>query len=168
VNAAATAVLLWLCLAAAHAETLTGKVVSVDDGDTLTVLSENVRQRVRIAGIDAPEKGQDYAHRSWQSLMLMAYGKDATLDCHKTDRYQRRVCKVMVQPQGCPRCGHTLDLGLAQIVAGAARWDRRYGREQSAQERGRYASEETEARLRRRGLWGLPEPIPQSQHCVRR
>ena len=150
-NAAAALLLLWA--AASNAETLTGKVMSVTDGDTLTVLSENVRHRVRIAGIYAPEKGQDYAHRSWQSLMQLAYGKEATLDCHKTDRYRRKVCKVMVQPESCPRCGHTLDVGLAQIVAGAAWWYRQYAGEQSAQDRGRYASEETEARLRRRGLW---------------
>jgi hypothetical protein len=70
-------------LATAHAETLTGKVVSTADGDTLTVLSRDVRYRVRIAAIDAPEKGQDYTHRSWQNLMQLAYGKEATLDCQK-------------------------------------------------------------------------------------
>lgn len=159
VNAAVSAALLWFCVAASHAESITGKVVSVADGDTLTVLFEGVHHRVRIAGIDAPEKGQDYAHRSWQNLMQMAYGKEATLECHKVHRYQINVCKVMVQPESCPTCGHTLDVGLAQIVAGAAWWYRGYASEQSAQDRGRYESEETEARKRRRGLWALPNPI---------
>ena len=153
-------ILLWLWLVSSQAETLTGKVVSIADGDTLTILSGDVRHRVRVAGIDAPEKGQDYAHRSWQSLMQMAYGKTATLECQKTHRYQGKVCKVMVQPQSCTRCGHTLDVGLAQIIAGAAWWYRQYAHEQSAEDRGRHESEELESRQRRRGLWALPTPIP--------
>src|SRR6185503_16853760 len=98
--------------------------------------------------------------RSRENLARLTYGKDATLRCHKTDRYQREVCKVMVQPADCPRCGHTLDVGLAQIVAGLAWWYREYAREQSAEDRGRYESEEREAKARRRGLWEDKTPVP--------
>ena len=138
------------------AESLAGKVINIVDGDTVIVLTDGVAQRVRILGIDAPEKGQEFAGRSWQNLMQMAYGKEATLECRKVDRYEGKVCKVKVQPMSCPACGHTLDLGLAQIVAGAAWWYRKHASEQSEEERGRYESEEIEARKRRRGLWKLP------------
>ena len=159
-TAPAAAVLFALWLASSHAETITGKVVEVASGDTLTVLSGKGQQRVRLAGIDAPKRGQPYASRSWQNLVDMAYGKEATLECRTVDRDQRKVCKVKVQPLSCPTCGHTLDVGLAQIVAGAAWWHRKYVREQSEEDKGRYESEELEACLRRRGLWALPGPTP--------
>jgi endonuclease YncB( thermonuclease family) len=58
------------------------------------------------------------------------------------------------------RYGKTLDVGYAQISVGLAWWFRRYADEQSAEDRGRYASEEEEARLRKRGLWQDANPVP--------
>ena len=78
---------------------VSGRVVGISDGDTITVLDRDHRQhKIRLAGIDAPEKGQAFGERSRQSLAQMAHGKDARLDCHKTDRFGREVCKVWVQP----------------------------------------------------------------------
>lgn len=161
----AAAVLFASWLTGSHAETSAGKVVDVAGGDALTVLSRKGQLRVHLAGIEAPQKGQPYASRSWQNLMHMAYGREATLECRKGDRDQRRVCKVKVQPLSCPACGHTLDVGLAQIVAGAARWHRKYASEQSEEDRGRYESEEIEACRRRRGLWALPSPARKLIEC---
>lgn len=154
-------VLALLPAAPAIGEEIRCSVVRVADGDTITVVTiENQQHRVRVAGIDAPEKGQPYADRSRESLARMAMGKAATLDCHKTDRYQRKVCKVWVRPADCSSCGHTLDAGLAQISAGLAWWYRAYAHEQLPEDRGRYESEEAEARLRKRGLWSMPYPVP--------
>src|SRR3990170_381953 len=124
--AEALVVLVALWLGAAHAETLSGKVINVADGDTITILSGQVAHRVRLSGMDAPEKGQPYGNRSRQNLARIAHGRDATAECHKTDRYKRKVCRVWVQPLDCPTCGHTLDVGLAQIAAGLAWWYREY------------------------------------------
>ena len=90
----------------------------------------------------------------------MAFQKDARLECHKTDRYGRQVCKVWVQPGDCPSCGLTLDVGHAQVIAGMAWWYREYAKEQTAEDQGRYESAENEARLRRWGLWSDPQPVP--------
>lgn len=90
----------------------------------------------------------------------MAKGKEALADCPKTDRYGRKVCKVWVQPADCPTCGLTLDVGLAQISAGLAWWYRAYAKEQSAEDQGRYESEENESRLRKRGLWVENSAVP--------
>ena len=67
---AALAVALGLFYAlSASAENLTGKVIRVADGDTITVLgSGNQQHKIRIAGIDAPEKGQPYGQKSRESL----------------------------------------------------------------------------------------------------
>ncbi len=145
----------------ATAEELTGKVVRVADGDTVTVLTSDKQEvRVRLAGIDAPEKKQPYSNRSKQNLFRLTHGKEVRADCHKTDRYGRKICKVWVQPQDCPRCEKTVEVGHAQIVAGLAWWYRKYGKEQSEEDRGLYIRAENEARSRQRGLWADAAPVP--------
>ncbi len=159
---------VWLCLLflfqVAHAEPtrINGRVVSVADGDTLTILdpANNVQHKIRLAGIDAPEKRQPFGQRSRQHLGHLAHRKDATALCSKIDRYRRRVCKVMVQPPDCPTCDKTLDIGLAQVAVGGAWWYREYAKEQSSGDRQQYESAEQEARGKRLGLWVEKKPVP--------
>ncbi len=64
----------------ASAEVLEGRVASIADGDTITLLDSNRQQhRIRLAGIDAPEKGQPFGQRSKQHLAELAFGKDIGL-----------------------------------------------------------------------------------------
>lgn len=153
--------LLTLVAFAADAATLVGRVVGVADGDSLTVLDANqVRHKVRLATIDAPEKGQAFGNRSKQHLSALVFRREVRVEWRKRDRYGRIVGKVMVQPPDCPSCAQTLDVGQAQLSVGLAWWYRRHASEQSPQERGRYESEEMEARARRVGLWRDPAPVP--------
>ena len=78
-----------LALAAGvQAETIIGRVVKVVDGDTVTVLdSQMVQHKIRLAGIDAPEKTQPFANRSKESLSDLAFEKDR--DCR--DRKERPI-----------------------------------------------------------------------------
>lgn len=93
----------WLWFGAAHAATLTGRVVAVQDGDTVTLLdATHAQQRIRINGIDAPEKGQPFGDRSRQNMARMVHGKEVSAECHKVDRYRRQICTVWVQPADCP------------------------------------------------------------------
>lgn len=156
-----TAVALLLGATLAQADELNGKVIHVADGDTLTILTPDMqRHRIRIGWIDAPEKKQPFGNRSKQNMERMTKGKEARADCPKTDRYGRKVCKVWVEPADCSACGKTLDVGYAQISAGLAWWYRAYAKEQSLEDRGRYESEENEARLRKRGLWVESSAVP--------
>jgi endonuclease YncB( thermonuclease family) len=124
----AMAVLLVGCVTAPSSrEGIHAKVILVADGDTITVLTEDKhQQRVRIAGIDAPEKGQPFADRSRQNLVSLTVGKDATLQCHKIDRYQRTVCKVWV-PSRLPKmradtgCGARADQRRPCVVVSGVR-----------------------------------------------
>src|SRR5436190_4387653 len=76
--------------AAAGQQTLAGCVVSIADGDTVTVLdAANVQHRVRLEGIDAPENGQPFGSKSKESLAVMIFGKDVTVVYGKTDQYGR-------------------------------------------------------------------------------
>ncbi len=140
---------------------LTGKVVGVADGDTITVLdADKTQHKIRLAGIDAPERGQPGGFRAKESLSQLLYEREVRVEGSKADRYGRLVAKVMVEPADCPGCGMTLDSGLAQITMGRAWWFRRYASEQSPQDRGRYESAEQEARARKIGLWRDTNPVP--------
>jgi len=91
-------VLLLLVLAlTAYADTLTGKVISVADGDTLTVLDHNnLQHKIRLAGIDAPEKAQPFGQRSKQNLSRLTFGKEVRFDWQKREKkFKRIVGKVL-------------------------------------------------------------------------
>ena len=151
-----TASVVW-----AQAKSIEGKAINVADGDTITILdASNAHIKVRIIGIDAPEKKQAFGERSRHNMVRMVAGKQVTAHCNKVDRYGRQVCQVWVQPSDCPTCGRTLDVGHAQILMGLAWWYRQYAKEQSAEAQGRYESAEHEARLRKHGLWADDSPIP--------
>jgi endonuclease YncB( thermonuclease family) len=116
----------------------------VADGDTITMLDSNRQQhRIRLAGIDAPEKAQPFGQRSKQHLAQLAFGKDAKADCYKGDRYDRDVCTVYVNGK---------DVGLAQLDAGLARWFRKYAHEQLPKDRIDYEAAESRAAADRIGL----------------
>ena len=139
---------------------VTGRVVAVTDGDTIKVLdAEKVQHKVRLTGIDAPERGQPYGTKSRDRLASMVAGKEVLIEANKKDRYGRVLGKVWVQPADCPTCGKTLDANLAQVTAGMAWWYRYYAKEQSPEDRGRYESAEDEAKARGWGLWADPNPI---------
>ena len=114
---------------------------------------------MRIAGIDAPEKGQAFGQRAKQAMSDLVFGKPARLDCYKTDRYGRGVCNVWVAPASAPSGAMTLDAGLAMVTQGMAWWYRVYSGELTPQARGQYEFAEQEARAKRAGLWSDPQPV---------
>ncbi len=139
---------------------ITGRVVAVTDGDTIKVLDAgNIEYKVRLTGIDAPERGQPYGNASRKNLASLVAGKEVFVVSSKQDIYGRKLGKVWVQPSDCPSCGKTLDANYAQILAGMAWWYRYYAKEQSPEDRGRYESAEDEAKARAWGLWADPDPI---------
>jgi endonuclease YncB( thermonuclease family) len=79
---------------------LEGLVVAVADGDTLTVLDDTQTQhRIRLSGIDAPEKGQPFGNVSKQNLADAVFQKRVAVEYAKTDRYGRLVGKVLLDGQ---------------------------------------------------------------------
>ncbi|MCI0336116.1 MAG: thermonuclease family protein [Acidobacteria bacterium] len=92
----ATCILLLLCLpTAAQLRVITGKVVGISDGDTISVLDGNKQQhKIRLDGIDAPESSQPLDARAKQSLSDLIFGRTVTVRSSKVDRYGRIVEKV--------------------------------------------------------------------------
>lgn len=135
----------------AAAATLRGRVVAVADGDTITVLdAARRRERVRLAGIDAPESRQPFGAAAKRSLAALVFGVDVEVEYSKRDRYGRIVGRVLREGR---------DAGLAQVEAGLAWHYLRYANEQSPQDRAAYARAESDARALRRGLWADRAPL---------
>lgn len=149
---AAVFVALIALAAPLSAAELDGTIVSVADGDTVTLLDASKTQhRIRLDGIDAPERTQPHGQRARQSLAALAHGRAARADCPKVDRYGRAVCRVIVDG---------VDVGLEQIRRGYAWHYVKYAHEQRAADRERYARAESDARSANAGLWSFSDPIP--------
>ena len=73
-----------------------GPVVSVLDGDTLEVLHNQHPERIRLSGIDCPEKGQAYGKRAKQAASELVFGKDVTLRTFGKDKYGRTLADVLL------------------------------------------------------------------------
>lgn len=136
----------------AFAETHFGRVVGITDGDTIKVLdSSKTEIKVRLAGIDSPEKDQAFGQRAKQNLSDLVFGEEVRIDCRKKKSYERQVCVVYLADN---------DINLEQVRAGMAWWSRKYAHEQSVQQRVDYEAAERNAIEEKRGLWADPSPVP--------
>lgn len=150
--------LLILLALPAGAEVLVGEVVGVVDGDTVTVLDDEKRtHRIRLQGIDAPERRQAFYRRSSENLSRLVFRKRVEVHGEKRDRWGRILGKILVATEGGEK---PVDANLAQVEAGYAWWFRRYAREQTAEDREAYEAAEQRAREGKRGLWADPSPVP--------
>jgi endonuclease YncB( thermonuclease family) len=102
-------------------------VVSVLDGDTIEVLHNQHPERIRLSGIDCPEKGQAYGKRAKQAASELAYGKEVTLQTFGKDKYGRTIADVLLP--GGTNVNHTL------VKDGWCWWYRKYAPENSMLER---------------------------------
>ena len=119
-------------------EQLTGKVVGVTDGDTVTLFVNRTPIKVRLDGIDAPETAQSYGNKSKQALAAMVFGKTIVLKKTGTDKYGRTLGVIMLGGA---------DMNAKMIEDGWAWHYKAYNKES------RLASLETKAKSGRRGLW---------------
>jgi micrococcal nuclease len=123
-----------------------GRVVGIADGDTITVLHDGRAEKIRLYGIDAPEKGQAFGDRAKQFTSELAFGQTVSVRVRDHDRYRRTVGDVILPD------GRSLNEEL--VRAGFAWWYRRYSRDR------KLAHLEQEAREAHRGLWADPHPVP--------
>lgn len=124
-----------------------GRVVGVSDGDTITVLDEmdKGRFRVRLFGVDAPEKRQAYGNKAKNYLSSLIFGKRVSVRFASVDRYGRIVGRIYLEKK---------DICLAMIAAGFA-WHYIHFDKSPA-----YAAAEKKARAGRLGLWSDRSPVP--------
>lgn len=80
------------CIAlSAQADTFTARVIAVMDGDTVMVLRNGQKLKVRLANIDAPEKDQAYGNQARASLLELVGRKQVQVDSQAVDQYGRIV-----------------------------------------------------------------------------
>jgi len=128
-----------------NAEVLNGTVVGISDGDTITVLDKLSKEhKVRLMGIDAPEKSQAFGREARQTLSNYIYKKEVSVEYKKLDKYKRIVGKVKLDGQ---------DICLQMIRDGMAWHYTEYEREQSKSDRDLYRVAEAKAREVNLGLW---------------
>jgi endonuclease YncB( thermonuclease family) len=135
-----------LLVASAYAETIAGKVVSVSDGDTVTVLQEKTEIKIRLHGIDSPEKNQDFGQAARKLTADLCFGEVVTVHVTDTDRYGRKVGLVLLED------GRVLNHEL--VAAGLAHWYAQYAPDDLALER-----LQADAKAAKRGLWSRPDVI---------
>lgn len=128
-------------------EEITGKVVSVADGDTVTLLTEaNEQVKVRLEAIDAPEKKQAFGTKSREALATIVAGKQVTVDVTGRDRYRRTLGWMILDGKNINR---------RMVAAGWAWQFIRYNQDPSI------ARLQESAKKARRGLWAdSSAPIP--------
>ena len=145
-NAWRAALLILLCVAAARTRAdFCGRVVKVHDGDTVTVLASGVERRVRLVGIDAPERGQPFGSASRRGLAARVGGRVVVVVESGTDTYGRTLGRVLVAGE---------DANAAQVRDGFAWVYRRFENDPAL------IAQEAEAKAAGRGLWRDPEPLP--------
>ena len=130
---------------------LTGRVVGVSDGDTIIILDNtNTQFKIRLSGIDAPEKKQPFGQVSKKSLSDLVFDKQVSVDWNKQDRYGRTVGKVLV---------NGVDANLEQVKRGYAWFYKKYQNEQPLQDRLDYLHAQEVAEKNRVGFWIDPEAV---------
>jgi endonuclease YncB( thermonuclease family) len=81
------------------AKEFTGRVVGVTDGDTISVLHAGRAEKIRLYGIDAPERGQPFTHSAKEFVSKLCFGKEVTVKPLGRDRYRRTLGDVLL-PDG--------------------------------------------------------------------
>ncbi len=136
--------------AASGADTLQGVVIVVIDGDTVLFKPDSWRPasraflKVRLAGIDAPEKDQPHGGTATRALKDMALKRRATLDVVATDGYGRKLGMLMVE---------SVPVNVELVRRGHA-----WSSSRSADDPARML--QREARRMRIGLWQAADPVP--------
>jgi len=125
----------------------TGEVVGISDGDTITVLCNGKAKKIRLYGVDCPEKRQAFGKKAKQFTSSMVYGKTVEVETKDVDRYGRTVGLVYVDGES---------LNKALIKAGYAWVYQRYCKEAFCKD---WLSLESAARENKIGLWSDPDPI---------
>lgn len=123
------------------------KVIAITDGDTVRVIDSGKGEiRVRLDGIDAPERKQPFSDKSKQALSEKVFGKTVELEDKGKDRYGRTIGILMVDGRNINR---------EMVAEGWAWWYRKYAPGNTELEQA-----ETAAREKRLGLWADPMPVP--------
>ena len=124
----------------------TYRVLSVSDGDTVTINDHGEKRKLRLYGIDAPEKDQEYGMESRQYLYDRIQGKDINIDFISKDRYGRDISIIYINGE---------NINETMVKEGYAWWYKEYSKKDV-----QYKIYEQKARFGEKGLWSKKNPVP--------
>jgi micrococcal nuclease len=130
-----------------------GKVVALSDGDTITVLKDRKQIKVRLEGIDAPEKNQAFGSKSKAAFSDLIGRKEVTVRATGTDKYGRTLGRVIVDGK---------DVSELMVAQGMAWHYKEYSNDETL------AELEDKARASKLGLWAEPNALPPWEFRKRR
>ena len=122
-----------------------GKVVSIADGDTITVLVDKTQYRIRLVGIDAPESKQTFGTKAKKALADKVFGKEVKVEWSEKDRYKRILGTIFLENRWINK----------EMVEEGWAWHYTYYSKDQA-----LAAAEKAAKESKKGLWDDPNPIP--------
>lgn len=131
-----------------YASAWQGKVVSVSDGDTITVMHEGRGEKVRLYGIDCPESHQDFGARAKHFSSSMVFGKTVDVEAITTDKYGRTVGIVIYDGQALNK--QLINQGYAWV----------YQKYCDRPECAGWKQAEGQAMASKAGLWSMPNTTP--------
>ena len=128
-----------------------GLVVAISDGDTITLLTEDKQQlKIRLVGIDTPEKKQAYGSKAREHLASRIFKQEVEVNLRKKDQYGRHLGVIYIGG---------IDINQLMIQDGYAWFYKQYAKDQPKEEALRYAKAEQDARAKHKGLWADPNPV---------
>jgi micrococcal nuclease len=131
----------------ALSQDFSGEVVGILDGDTIEVLYKGKAQRIRLQGIDCPEKAQAYGQRAKQATSSLVFSKAVTIEAHGQDKYKRTLGNVFLSD------GTHVNREL--VAQGWCWWYQKYAPDDLI-----LGGLEAAARVTKKGLWVDPNPVP--------
>jgi endonuclease YncB( thermonuclease family) len=146
IEAVASVLALFMVVAPAMAADFTGEVIRVLDGDTIEVLHEEKPERIRLYGIDCPEKGQAFGQKAKQATSSLLFGKDVRIESHGRDKHRRTLGTVF---------DGELNVNQELVKEGWCWWFRKFVPKDQA-----LKQLEQEAKDAKKGLWTDPNPVP--------
>ena len=137
--------LLYISTICVHAQSIQGKLIAIDDGDTFTLLDANkVQYKIRLNAIDCPEKGQEFSKKAKDFSYQFCAGKMVVAQLLNTDKYGRHIANVTVN-------GRSLNEAL--LINGLAWHYKKYSSDENL------AALENTARKNRIHIWSLNNPM---------
>jgi len=145
------ALTITLCLAGnIKAASFSGKVIEINDADEITVFNLNRPVRVRLLGVDAPEKDQFYGDVAKQHLKDLIFDKLVSVEYSGIGSNGSLVGRVLI---------NGTDVGAQMIRDGVAWCDPTYDSRLTETDRNIYLQSEQAARNEKRGLWQADHPV---------
>jgi endonuclease YncB( thermonuclease family) len=146
IEAVASVLALLMVVAPAMANDFKAEVIRVLDGDTIEVLHDKKPERIRLYGIDCPEKGQAFGQKAKQATSSLLFGKEVRIESHGRDKHRRTLGTVF---------DGDLNVNQELVKEGWCWWFRKFvPKDQTLKQF------EQEAKEARKGLWADPNPVP--------